>query len=102
VTGASDSGVASHTAPAVAVAGSGSWVVSFWSDKSSTTTAWTLPAGLIQRDQTIGTGSTRVTAAIADSGAGLASGTYPAQTASVGATASGRGAMISLVLAPLG
>jgi len=100
--GASDSGVASHAAPAVAVADGGSWVVSFWSDKSSTTTAWTLPAGVTQRNQTIGTGSTRVTAAIADSGTGLPPGTYPAQTASVGATASGKGAMISLVLAPLG
>ena len=77
-------------------------MVSFWYDKSSTTTAWTLPAGVTQRNQTIGTGSTRVTAAIADSGTGLPPGTYPAQTASVGATASGKGAMISLVLAPLG
>jgi len=100
--GASDSGVASHAAPAVAVAGGGSWVVSFWSDKSSSTTAWTLPAGVTQRNQTIGTGSAHVTAAIADSGTGLPPGTYPAQTASVGATASGKGAMISLVLAPLG
>ncbi len=98
--GASDSNTASHTAPAVTVANGGSWVVSFWSDKSSSTTAWTLPAGVTQRDQSIGTGSGRVTAAIADSNTGLASGTYPAQTASVGATASGKGAMISLVLSP--
>ena len=100
--GASDSSVSSHTAPAVAVANGGSWVVSFWSDKSSSTTAWALPSGVIQRDQTIGTGGGRVTAAIADSGGGVPSGTYPAQTASVGVTASGKGAMISLVLAPLG
>ena len=100
--GASDSSVSSHTAPAVAVANGGSWVVSFWSDKSSSTTAWALPGGVIQRDQTIGTGGGRVTVAIADSGGGVPSGTYPAQTASVGVTASGKGAMISLVLAPLG
>jgi Malectin domain/PKD domain len=96
--GAADSSTASHTAPAITVANGGSWVVSFWSDKSSSTTAWTLPGDVTQRDQTIGTGGGRVTAAIADSGTGVASGSYPAQTASVGATASGKGAMISLVL----
>ncbi len=96
--GASDSSTASHTAPAVTVTNGGSWVVSFWSDKSSSTTTWTLPSGVTQRDQTIGTGGGHVTAAIADSNASVASGTYPAQTATVGATASGKGAMISLVL----
>jgi len=98
--GAADSSTASHTAPAVNVANGGSWVVSFWSDKSSSTTAWTLPGDVTQRDQTIGTGGGRVTAAIADSNTTVASGTYPAQTATVGATASGKGAMISLVLSP--
>jgi len=96
--GAADTSTASHTAPAVSVANGGSWVVSFWSDKSSSTTTWTLPSGVTQRDQTIGTGGGHVTADIADSNAGLASGTYPAQTATVGATASGKGAMISLIL----
>jgi PKD repeat protein len=95
-----DSNVTSHTAPAVAVASGGSWVVSFWSDKSSTTTAWTLPGGVTQRDQDIGTGGGHVTAAIADSNGAVATGTYPPQSASVGGTASGKGAMISLVLAP--
>ena len=98
--GASDSNTATHAAPAVAVANGGSWVVSFWSDKSSSTTAWSLPGTVVQRDQTIGTGGGRVTAAIADSNTGEATGIYPAQTASVGATASGKGVMISLVLSP--
>ncbi len=98
--GASDSATASHTAPAVSVASGGSWVVSFWADKSSSTTGWTLPGGVTQRDQVIGTGSGRVTAVIGDSNAGQPAGTYPAQTATVGGTASGKGAMISLVLAP--
>ena len=84
----------------MAVANAGSWVVSFWSDKSSSTTAWTLPSGVTQRDQTIGTGGGRVTAAIADSNGSVPTGTYPAQTATVGTTASGKGAMISLVLSP--
>jgi hypothetical protein len=96
--GASDSSTASHTAPAIAVANGGSWVVSFWSDKSSSTTAWTLPGDVTQRDHVIGTGGGHLAAAIADSAMGQSSGTYPAQTASVGATASGKGATISLVL----
>ena len=100
--GASDSATASHTAPAVSVATGGSWVVSFWADKSSSTTGWTLPGGVTQRDQVIGTGSGHVTAVIGDSNAGQPAGTYPAQTATVGSTASGKGAMISLVLAPQG
>jgi PKD repeat protein len=97
---ATDAATASHTAPAVGVANGGSWVVSFWADKSSSTTAWTLPATVAQRDQTIGINGGRVTAALADSGVPVPSGTYPAQTATVGATASAKGAMISLVLAP--
>ena len=98
--GASDASTATHVAPPVAVTTAGSWVVSFWSDKSSSTTAWTLPATATGRDQVIGTGGTRVTAALGDSNATVATGTYPAQTASVGATASGKGAMLSLVLVP--
>ena len=98
--GASDTNTTSHTAPTVTVTNGGSWVVSFWSDKSSSTTGWTLPSGVTLRDQAIGTGGGRVTGVIADSNTGLASGTYPPQTASVGTTASGKGAMISLVLSP--
>jgi hypothetical protein len=98
--GASDSNRAAHTAPPVAVTAAGSWVVSFWSDKSSSTTGWTRPAAVTGRDQVIGTGGGRVSAALADSGGTVTTGTYPAQTATVGATASGKGAMISLVLVP--
>ena len=99
-TGASDSSKTVHTAPAVQVTSSGSWVVSFWSDKSSTTTNWTLPAVSTLRDQALGTGSTRVTAALGDSNAIVPTGTYPARSASVGTTASGKAAMVSLVLVP--
>ena len=97
--GAADAGTATHVAPAITVSASGSYVVSFWSDKSSSTTGWTLPGGVTQRDVTIGTGGGRVTAAVGDNAAGT--GTYPAQTATVNA-ASGKGAMITLVLPPTG
>ena len=95
-----DVSTATHSTAPVGVTAAGSWVVSFWSDKSSTTTAWTLPNGVTQRDQAIDTGSARVSAALGDTDGPVVTGTYPAQAASVGATASGRGAMISLVLAP--
>ena len=101
--GASDTkALTTHTAPPVSVAAGGSWVVSFWTDKSSSTTAWTVPAALSERDTLIGSGTSHLTGELADSGAPLASGNYPAQTASVGATASGKAAMISLVLKPAG
>ena len=42
---------ASHTTPAATVATPGSWVVSYWADKSSSTTAWTAPAGQAVRNR---------------------------------------------------
>jgi hypothetical protein len=98
-----DSQKTAHVAPAVGVAAGGSWVVSFWADKSSTTTAWNLPGSVTQRDQTIGTGGGHVTAVIGDSGGPLPSGVYPPQTATINSsTASAKGVMISVVLAPAG
>ena len=47
----------------------GSWVVSYWADKSSTTTAWT-PSGLVTtRGTGCGTSSARICSALADSAA---------------------------------
>jgi PKD repeat protein len=100
--GAADSNRTTHTAPFVPVTVGGSWVVNFWTDKSSSTTSWTLPNGLTQRDQVVGAGSGHLTGVVADNAGPLGSGSYPAQTASVGTTASGKAAMISLVLAPAG
>ncbi len=100
VAGAADSGTATHSAPAVAVSTNGSWVLNYWTDKSSTTTAWTTPATVTSRDSVIGTGGGRVTVAVADSGAPQSAGTYPAQTATVTGGASGKGASLSIVLAP--
>ncbi len=98
--GAADASVSAHVAPSVSVATSGSWVVNVWSDKSSTTTAWTVPAAVSGRDSDIGTGGGRVTVELADSGSAVTAGTYPSQTATVTGGASGKGAMLSLVLAP--
>jgi PKD repeat protein len=96
---AADSSTASHTTPAVSVAAGGSWVVSYWSDRTSNDTIWTLPASVVARGTGYGTGGGRVDSAIADSGSPLPTGQYGGLTASSGAT-SGRGDMVSVVLAP--
>ena len=46
----------------------GSWVVSYWSDKSSTTTAWTPSGAVTTRAVGCGTSSARICSALADSG----------------------------------
>ncbi len=88
----------SHTTPGVASVPAGSWVVSFWSDKSSTTTAWTPPAALTARAQAYGTGSGYLTTLVADEGAPSTAGAAPARTAGTNATS--RAGMLTVVLAP--
>ncbi len=96
---ATDAGVAAHTAPAATVSAAGSWVLSYWADRSSSTTAWTVPAALTLRQAGIGTGTSRVTGVLADTGGAVATGTYAARTASTDA-ASGRGVSLTVVLTP--
>ncbi len=87
-----------HTAPATTVATSGSWVVWSWSDKSATTSGWSLPAGVTGRATSDGgPASGFVSSALGDAGS-WAAGSVPAQTATTsGAT---RGVMTTIVLAP--
>jgi hypothetical protein len=87
-----------HTTPAVSGLTSGSWVVSFWTDKSTTTSSWTPPAGVTQRSAVYGSGSAAVSALLADSGSGV-SGSYPGQTATTNAT-SGSAAQWTIALTP--
>jgi 3-phytase len=89
---------ASHTTPVVS-ASPASWVVSLWSNKSSSTTGWTAPASATVRQFQGTSGSGRVTSLVADSAA-------PIGTTSAGgltATASQSGSMATMwtvVLAP--
>ena len=49
----------------------GAWVVSYWSDKSSTTTGWTLPGTVTSRSSACGDSTGRICSAFADSGHSL-------------------------------
>ena len=55
-----------HTTPGASVSTAGSWVVSYWADKSSATTGWTLPAGQTQRSMSVGIGDGRITSVASD------------------------------------
>ncbi len=58
-----------HTTPAGEVIAEGSWVVSYWVDKSSgTTTSWTPPAGVSVRGTTFGSAGGALSTLSADSG----------------------------------
>lgn len=87
-----------HTTPTVNVPAAGDWLVSYWSDKSGTTTAWTAPDGVTTRGTSIGTGSGRVTSLAADSDGTVATGGRGGLTATTDAAS--RGFEWSLVLAP--
>jgi hypothetical protein len=93
-----DSSTASHVTPAVTVADPGSWVLSFWSDRTSNDTVWSLPASVTARSTGYGTGGGRVDATIGDSNGVVATGAYSGNSASSNAT-SGKAVMISVVLA---
>jgi PKD repeat protein len=92
---------AAHTTPGATVGTTGSWVVSYWADKSSATTGWTAPAGQTQRSQSVGTGAGLVTSLLVDSGAGVSSGPSSAKTATA-TSSSAKATMWTVVLAPNG
>ncbi len=89
-----------HTTPVLPVGTAGSTVVSYWADKSGATTTWAIPAQVIARSLSVGSGGGRITAAIGDTGS-LATGTTGGFTAT--ADSSTRRAVVwSIVIAPSG
>jgi PKD repeat protein len=96
-----DSSTASHTTPSVGVTVDGSLAVSYWADRSGTTTGWTLPAGVTGRSTFIDSGSSFETSVLADSGSTVGVGNYGSKTATTNA-ASGKGAEWTVILAPAG
>ncbi|MBV9293583.1 MAG: PKD domain-containing protein [Frankiales bacterium] len=77
---ATDVSTANHTSPSVTGLTTGSWAVTFWGDRATTTTAWTPPAGVTKRTDVYGAGGGAVSALLADSGAAV-TGTYGGLTA---------------------
>jgi PKD repeat protein len=88
-----------HTTPGVTVSGAGSIVLSYWADRSSTTTAWTSPAGEARRAETFGAGGGHVSVLVTDSNGPVPTGSRAGVTATADA-ASARATMVSIVLAP--
>lgn len=86
-----------HTAPSLALSTGSSWVVSFWADKTSSTTGWVVPATLNQRSTQIGSGSGRLTSVSADTAAPVAKGIWPGALATASA-ASNRATMWTVAL----
>ena len=89
---------AGHTTPAADVATAGSYVVSYWADKSSSSTAgWTLPAGQTQRSIIAGTGTGRISGVASDLNAFAPLGQTPPRTAT-SAVSSAKATMWTVVL----
>jgi hypothetical protein len=86
-----------HTTPDVTVTTAGSWVVSYWADKSSATTSWTDPALQVRRSTSIGTGTGRITSLATDPGAASATGLSPGLTATADSS-SAKATMWSVVI----
>jgi PKD repeat protein len=92
-------GTASVKTPTLTDATSGTWVVSYWTTKSSTVNTWTTPAGQTSRNLDNGSGSGRINSAIADSGASVAQGTVGGLTATTDQTPGATGGW-TLILQP--
>ncbi|NEA25941.1 PKD domain-containing protein [Actinomadura bangladeshensis] len=89
--------VTEHTSPNAQVGSAGSWAITYWGDKSSSTTSWTAPAGVETRGTGIGSGGGRITSLIVDSNGSVPTGTYGGKTAVTDAAS--RAAMWTIVLA---
>jgi hypothetical protein len=92
---------ATHTTPTASVTVPGSWVASYWADKSTTTT-WTAPAGQQVRHQFSEAGTTaRMSHLSTDGGAQAAVGTVGGLTATAN-TSTSQAIMATIVLLPAG
>ena len=90
---------AQRVAPGVNVP-AGAWVVSYFADKSSTTTSWSSPS-TTSRQQVCNADAGRVCSLLADSGGPVPAGAWAGATASTDAP-SNKATTWSIVLAPAG
>jgi PKD repeat protein len=87
---------AAHVTPQLTVA-SPAWIVSYWADNSSATTAWTTPGGETLRRTACGTGGGRICALATDSGGPSPAGTHGG-TSATASSASGKATMWTVAL----
>lgn len=88
VTNTDGSAGTSHATTAIsATAASSSWVATFFVEKSSTNTSWTVPGALTQRTNRLGAGSGAVSMCSADTNGGVTA--LAAQTATSGVSTKG-------------
>ncbi len=75
--GALHAGAAStaHTSPVVNAPAGSKWLVTYWADKTSSTTAWTPPAGQSFRSSAFGTSGGHMSGLLVDSGADVSGST---------------------------
>ena len=92
-------GHSSHTTPFASVTSPGSWVVSYWTHKDSSTTTLSPPADVVVRASGTQTGSGVVTGLVVDSGSPVPMGSYGGLAATAAATAS-NATTWTIVLAP--
>lgn len=90
---------ATRTTPVVPVATPGSWAVSYWAHRDSTTAALVPPLGVTTRGAGTQSGGGRVTTLLADSAATVPTGAHGGLVATA-AAASSHGATWTVVLAP--
>jgi hypothetical protein len=70
-----------HRTPTLTNTDPGAWLVSYWADKTATSTGWTSPTTAVTRQQTTGTGNGRITTLGADSATTVPTGTTGGLTA---------------------
>ena len=102
VVGAPGTGTtATRITPGAPVASAGSWAVSYWAHRDSTTAALVAPPGVVSRGAASQSGGGRVTTLVADSGGTVAAGQYGGLAATA-ASGSSHGATWTVILAPAG
>ena len=90
---------ATLSTPTVPVAGAGSWLVNYWSEKSSTALTWSLPVEATQRAIGAATGTGKVSGVLGDSNDAVSVGMAAARTATLSASTT-RSALFSVVISP--
>lgn len=85
-----------HTTPGVQ-APEGSWVVSYWADKSSATTGFALPGDVTSRSALCGANAGRICSVLGDSAGPVATGAFAGRTATAD-SASANATMSTFVL----